>query len=46
MTMEALKVRVGRIVEDDWRGKAGRLLEERISTGKGDVSVICYFTMV
>jgi hypothetical protein len=38
MTMDALKVRVRDIVEDDWRGQAKRLLEDRKTTGKGDVS--------
>jgi hypothetical protein len=42
MTMEALKARVARIVEEDWKGKAERLLEDRKSTGKGEVSVLLF----
>ena len=38
MTMSALKIRVRNIVEDDWRGKAERLLDIRKTAGKGDVS--------
>ncbi|KAL0952654.1 hypothetical protein HGRIS_006897 [Hohenbuehelia grisea] len=33
MTMEALKNRVGLLVEGDWRSKAEELLDERIRTG-------------
>ncbi|KAL0952653.1 hypothetical protein HGRIS_006896 [Hohenbuehelia grisea] len=36
MTMEALKSRVGRLVEGDWRSKAVELLEERQVSGKGE----------
>lgn len=39
MTMEALKYRVGRLVEGNWKEKAMKLLEERKASGKGDVSI-------
>jgi hypothetical protein len=39
MTMEALKYRVGRLVEGNWKEKAMTLLEERKVSGKGDVSI-------
>lgn len=42
MTMESLKARVARIVEEDWRGKAERLLEDRKSTGNGEVSTLSF----
>jgi hypothetical protein len=37
--MEALKYRVGRLVEGYWKEKAMTLLEERKASGKGDVSI-------
>jgi hypothetical protein len=40
MTMEALKHRVGKLVEGNWKEKAERLLEERKATGKGAVSLL------
>lgn len=39
MTMESLKVRVGRIVERDWKALGQALLEDRKASGKGDVRV-------
>ncbi|KAF5315258.1 hypothetical protein D9619_006957 [Psilocybe cf. subviscida] len=37
MTMEALKYRVGKLVEGNWKEKAERLLEERKASGKGAI---------
>ena len=39
MAMEALKYRLGKIIEDDWRGKAERVLEERKASKSGQVSI-------
>lgn len=37
MSMDSLNMRLGRIVEKDWKSQAEALLEERKATGEGEV---------
>lgn len=44
MTMDALKLRLGGIIERDWKSMGQALLDERKRTGEGEVCLTqkCY----
>ncbi|KAF9477866.1 hypothetical protein BDN70DRAFT_922288 [Pholiota conissans] len=46
MTMEALKYRVARLVEGNWKEKAIKLLEERKATGKGEYVIVLFYLWI